>query len=77
MAQRHQQFVDQFELPLGLFRTLASDIVEDGRELTGDDIGQEFRSAALERQHVRAAKVNGRDRSSQAFGEQQVIETIW
>jgi hypothetical protein len=76
LAQHDQQLIDQFELVLGFVGVVAGDIVKDGRELARDDVGQEFGGAALERQHIRAAGVDGGERSGQALGQQQVVETI-
>jgi len=76
LAQHDQQLVDQFELSLRFVGVVTRNIVKDGRELTSDDVGQEFGGAALERQHVRTGGVDGGERSGQALSQQQVVEAV-
>ena len=59
LAQHHQQLIDQFELSLELVGLVARHIVEDACELARDDVGQKLGGAALDRRHIRAARIEG------------------
>jgi hypothetical protein len=63
-------------LSLRFVGVVTRDIVKDGRELARDDVGQELGGTTLECQHIRAASVDGGERTGQALGQQQVIEAI-
>ena len=76
VPKHHQQLVDQLELPPGSVGVITGNFLQDRAELARDDIDQKLGRSALERQHLGAARVEGGERSSQALGEQQIVETV-
>ena len=76
VPKHHQQLVDQLELSRGFVGVVSGNVIQDRAELARDDIDQQLGRPALERQQLCAARVEGSERSSQALGKQQIVETV-
>jgi len=73
LPERDEQGVDELQLPMRLLGVITSDIVEDGSQLPGQCICQDFSSAALQCKHVRSVEIQSR---SQTLSDQQIVEAV-